>query len=106
MFGKNADRAIVSMIMEENSENDIMKSLREENAKFTQKKIYKISGWFLDLWTHEIVILCALLYYPLKVIFTIHPLVIGMVFSAILVQGNWIARIYVSLNFFIKNKHV
>lgn len=105
VYAKFADRAIQTMNLEDKSPDGVMERLQEDNNEIKQKKIYKLASK-MDLWHYEIVIICALLYYPLKAILPIHPIMFGMILSTLMVQVNWLGRLYVSLRFFIRNKFV
>lgn len=105
VYAKFADRAILTMNLEDKSPDGVMERLQEDNNEIKQKKIYKLASK-MDTWHYEIVIICALLYYPLKAILTIHPIMFGMILSTLMVQVNWLGRLYVSLRFFIRNKFV
>ena len=105
MFAKYADRVILTMNLEDKSPDNVMARLQEDNVEFKKKKLYNLASK-MDSWHFEIVIICAFLYYPLGWLFTIHPVMLGMLISTVLVQANWVGRLYVSIRFFIRNKFI
>jgi len=105
VYAKFADRAIISMNMEDKSPDGVMDRLQEDNEKIKKSGLYHLTSK-MDLLHFQIVIVCAFLYYPLSAMLTIHPLMFGMLISSILVQTNWLGRLFVSLRFFIRNKFI
>jgi len=105
LFGKYADRAIVAMKLEDKSPDQIMTKMQEENVQYKKSKLFGLVMLF-DSWHFEVVILCALFYFPLKHILPIHPITFALIISAVMSQAHWMGRFIMSLRFFIKNKMI
>jgi phosphatidylglycerophosphate synthase len=105
LFGKYADRALVSMQLEDKSPDQIMTKMQEENVQYKKSKLFQLVMLF-DSWHFEIVLLCALFYYPLGILLPMHPVLLGMWISAVMSQVQWVGRFVMALRYFIKNKLV